>query len=261
MKDLLKQKGYNLREIKETPLHGAFAVIINDINVWPWATGLIKSFPAVGVSCTGEQIAEKGDHFDITFNYSAYKKQGSLYVSASGGPGSISTPFECLRFTGYEIEITFWQFKDGYAKADNSKYYKEYVPLYEFFKSQEQALVKSEKISKSKFNKLRSGKTLLINNDFCHDWVRFNGLAQYMPETIEIFALPEIKKQLKATFVLPVVYKQTFWYWKESRRAKFKEPEYYVRLMKVYNSKFKALTSLNDLTFKEYGGIARNYYE
>jgi len=222
---------------------GGDAVIILKPEVWTWG-GLNKNSIGI-ISGNVNHEFQPGQSLQITFNYSAYKDG---YCKCSGGPGTISTPFECLIFSGYEIEINYWRFKNGLRRAHNSEYYKEFVPLYIWNKSENDVLVKEEKISKKEFNEALNSefKINLINNDY-NDWVRNEkGLAEYMPEVTKIFALNKDIEKYHSYLILPVYFKIYYWYWNNSGKEKYKKSEYFKQYRKILNLNYKSIENVQD---------------
>lgn len=79
-------------------------------------------------------VGEKRDGYGITFNYSCFRggsHRGSMpeYVSCSGGPATILTPADELVFTGKQIVIRCWQWKD-YPRGGGGEPYEVTVPVF-----------------------------------------------------------------------------------------------------------------------------------
>ena len=240
------------------PVMGGCAVVIVNPDVWQW--GHLPPF-SVGI-CDGAILPhETGSGVSITFNYSAFK--GANSCSCSGGPGSIFTPVECLRFTGLEVECTFWRWRDGLQGAGRGVSYREYVPLFVWYQSEFDALVKPELISHKRYCEMWEVlPPIEISTD---SWFK----APYTDETGKIvletmsgvFACSEPYTHTKETVVLSCFYKVT--YKTPNKETGYYEDynvQYFEQKMLVYTPDFKPFfDTLNHCYGKEYQ--ARPYYK
>ena len=104
----------------------------------PWRWGMLDA-GEIGIldGMVGEDI---NDLARITFGCrgQAFRGNGGgptskrpLYVSCSGGPGTIGTPVEELVWTGETVVFEFWRWQD-YPRADGGVPYKLAVPVWEW---------------------------------------------------------------------------------------------------------------------------------
>jgi hypothetical protein len=239
------------------PLTGGCAVVVIDPKVWD---STIEPY-SIAIVNGGLHPYGLGKGVSITFKYSAYKDKS---CQVSGSPESIHTPVECLRFTGIEIEISFWKHRNGIRIANNAEGYKEYVPLFEYYQSEEAALVKRIPVDQSEYETCKKMQSINITNNSLF----IERLQTENPNDIcsayqtEAFAVPELVTRTSETVVLTVYYREyyTIWDFDKYKYVQYKPDAYFKQDMLVYTPPFKAIGEIKEhLNGKDYH--ARLYYK
>lgn len=204
---------------------------------------------------------ELGQDVSITFNYSAYKDE---YCQVSGSPESISTPVECLRFTGIEIEVTFWKHRKGIRVANNAEYYQEYVPLFEYYQSHKAALVKGIRIEQSEYETCKQMQSIHITDESFFGYRLETGNPQDVcwAYQTDAFALPKAVTYTSETVVLTVYFREYYTIWNADANAyiQYQPDAYFKQDMLVYTPPFKAIRKIEEHTNGQ-NYHARNYYK
>ena len=245
----LVTKGKAVRQVTGTSsLRGGCAVIVIDPAVFttgglaPLTIGLVNG----GVNHT----YGTGQHVDIMFNYSAFKDDRSC--SCSGGPGTMINPSECLRPTGLEVELDFWNWNGAFPGHNRGVYYKEYVPLFEFYQPREAAQVQPKEIDADAYNQFKKTVGAFpvdVTESFFSAW-EFNGNEPtYWKQVTKAYALPAIVARTTESLAVNVVYKMTYTA-NNSLKGVVNPPrpaqDFEVPML-VYGPKFKALTAMPNL--------------
>src|SRR5690606_15065377 len=106
---------------------------------------------------------------------------------------------------------------------------------------------------------MKEGDIVSIKNDFYRDWVRGNdGLAVYMEDVMEVFAVDNHRTFTSQTIVLDVYFKSKYWHWKDDKRAKYKPKEYFKQKCQIRTPEFK---DIRDKDYRFISGVeyfARN---
>lgn len=226
------------------PLVGGSAVIVINPTVWPW--GKLSPYEVGVMNGSVNRTYGLGNEVSLIFNPHTFKDDA--YCCASGGPGTFLTPVECLQFTGLEIELDFWSWKNGLPQANNALQYHEYVPLYQFYQSREQALVEPRELTKSEFIALQKATypggeyNLQVNPEsFEAGWVFDQQQPLYWQQVICAFAMPELVTYTEKSLVVPVCYEITY---KNKQNKRFKVNQYFVQDMHVCDANGDPLPSL-----------------
>lgn len=263
----LQALGKNVRPaLTKHPLTGGCAVVIIDENVWPQSG--IQPY-SIGLT-TGPLSHYKLGLPYINFGSPAHKASDCTDCHVSGGP-STDIPQECLRETGIEIELPFRKCEGNLPWPDNLVTYHEYVPLFEFYQSEQQALVKRIEIDVTEYQLYKKvHPSISIDSR-----VFVTGYVQD-PETRNIysihrlgaFAIPKVHTYEPGTAVLTVYYEEIY---KKvnSRLGKdaylfefedYKPTAYFKQDMRVYSPSCNPISDIK----RHYGGIlhcAFPYYE
>jgi len=256
---LLQEQGKKVRTTTTTaypPIKGGCAVIILNPSV---GTSLVVDPYSLAIINGGWSPFELGENISLTYKYSAHKEEH--YCSVSGGPETIGTPVECLRFTGLEVEINFW--KKNTNPLKNRIYFEEYVPLFEYYQNEEQALVSRVEITRLQFETLRQSPGIIHIADQ-------PGLGRYLTdektntsyfeEKEPGFAIPQALVYTAETVVLPVYFEESNTCWVNEERTTYKPSRFFRQNMLVYAPSFKPIRDINQhLGGAEY--LARYYYK
>lgn len=105
---------------------------------WKWAGDMVRpnTYGFIG----GDTEADSDSDVQITFNSQPFVGRtymGPEVCSASGGPGTISTPVWELRETGDTVKLDCWRWKNGVPEADNGDYYKRTCRIWDWYPSTE----------------------------------------------------------------------------------------------------------------------------
>lgn len=255
---LLQTQGNKVRTIDTAcpPIKGGCAVIILNPSV---GTSLFAAPYSVAIIDGGKSPFELGENVSLTYNYSAHKEED--YCSVSGGPATICTPVECLRFTGLEVEITFW--KKNTNPLQKRTYFEEYVPLFEYYQDEEQALVNSVEITRLQYETLRQTPGIIQIADqpglgrYLTD-EKTN--TRYLEEKQPGFAIPQALIYTAETVVLPVFFEESNTCWINEERVTYQPSRYFRQNMLVYAPPFRRIRDIK----QHLGGtdyLARYYYK
>jgi len=242
-KTALEAKGKRIRSATgEQNLRGGCAVVVTEQTVFLGLAPL-----AIGI--TNGQVREtygQGQDVNITFNYSAFKDSDTC--SCSGGPATMSTPTECLRATGLEIELQFWNWNGNFPGPNRGVSYTEFVPLFVFYQTKETALVKPGEVDATFFEEVNRYVRVLpvdAQDSFSPSW-EFEGTEPtYWRKVTEAYALPRIMARTNETIAVEVVYKVEF----SPNTSKPgtnppRQPAYFRSVMLLYSPRFKPLAAL-----------------
>lgn len=217
---------------EEQIIKGGQAVIVVDPEVWKW--GGLKPY-SVGIVGGSFNPVQEGQARSITFNTTPYRDG---YVECSGGPGTVATPAECLKPTGLQVKRSFWRFRNGEVRAHNGEYYDDWVDLFLWYQSEEEAESKREEINQKEFNQFKP-EYELINCAHCQDWIRDdNGEPLYWATYSRFKAdLKDIKRRFDQRYIVtPVYFKEHGRPYDDNKKGWFK---YFKQLMIVDTAELK----------------------